>query len=821
MAYSLQYRYLPNVVTPTSCYVEGYTHAAETADDDVVIPATTVGVNSLNLPVVGIDAEAFKDITTISSVTIGSNVTDIGEGAFQDCSLTSVIIPASVATVGDNAFLRCNSLTDIYYGGTIDQWVGISFAGANANPLRANAYLYINNTIANEIVIPNTVTNIGNYAFANYEEMISVTIGSGVTSIGTGAFYGCSGLTGVTIPNNVTSIGSVAFRNCSSLASVIIGDGVTSIGNGAFSGCNGLTSITIGNGVTTIGNSAFYGCSRLTSITIPDSVTHIGEITDIFTSTSGILAGCTRLTSITIPFIGETQKSISSGYRYPLGYLFAAASNEQHTGFDRVAQTITNYNGDDIRSSFYIPSSLRSVIITKGDILLGTFENCSMLTSITIGENVENVDTSEATFSGCSSLVNIYADANNLYYSDIDGVLFDANEETLVRYPTGRSSNSYVIPQGTVTIGSYAFSGTVIETITIPDSVTSIGYRAFDSCKALKNINLGEQSGLLTIGNYAFKGCGSILEFVIPDSVTRIGIEAFEGCAWLIKITVGSSVVDIYNEAFLNCRRLIEVYNKSALTITAGSDTNGYIAYYAKNVYTSAGGSNIVIDNAGYVLYEDGDDIILVGYLGEATQLSFPDNITEINANAFYGDTSITRVIIPENVTAIGEYAFYGCSALVDIEMLPPIPPVMADVNAFEDINENAEFYFLSSTIESYEAAENWLTYATKFIRDDLKVALVFNAKAARKYINNSLADIGSITILSTDWSNDEATKLIAGLGANDIITFYPASATDKANATAADIFVSANGSTVTFTATTTPIVSISFNYYITRGKAQ
>ena len=159
------------------------------------------------------------------------------------------------------------------------------------------------------IIIPNSVTSIGSYAFYGCSGLTSLTIPNSVTSIGESAFRGCSGLTSLTIPNSVTSIGNGAFYNCSGLTSItvdskntiydsrnncnaiirksdntllfgckntIIPNSVTSIGNGAFYKCSGLTSMTIPNSVTSIGESAFYGCSGLTSLTIPNSVTSIG-----------------------------------------------------------------------------------------------------------------------------------------------------------------------------------------------------------------------------------------------------------------------------------------------------------------------------------------------------------------------------------------------------------------------------------------------------------------------------------------------------------------------------------------------------------------
>jgi hypothetical protein len=139
------------------------------------------------------------------------------------------------------------------------------------------------------ITLPDTLTTIGDYAFAEFNGLTTVTIPGSVTSIGTGAFAGCSGLTTVTIPASVTSIGTGAFYNCSSLTSVAIPAGVTSIGGTAFMLCSSLTTVAIGAGVTSIGERAFRECSSLTTVTIPAGVTSIGDVA---------FDSCSSLTSI-------------------------------------------------------------------------------------------------------------------------------------------------------------------------------------------------------------------------------------------------------------------------------------------------------------------------------------------------------------------------------------------------------------------------------------------------------------------------------------------------------------------------------------------
>ena len=204
-------------------------------------------------------------------------VTSIGDRAFYYCSdLTSITIGNSVTSIGESVFYYCYGLKKVIVK-DIAAWCGIKFYNYESNPLSYAKHLYSDeDTEITNLVIPNSVTSIGSYAFYYCSGLTSITIPNSVTSIGNNAFDGCSGLTSVTIPNSVTSIGEYAFQNCSGLTSITIPNSVTSIGYSAFYGCSGLTSIEIPNSVTSIGGSAFYLCSGLTSVTIGSGVVSIG-----------------------------------------------------------------------------------------------------------------------------------------------------------------------------------------------------------------------------------------------------------------------------------------------------------------------------------------------------------------------------------------------------------------------------------------------------------------------------------------------------------------------------------------------------------------
>ena len=209
--------------------------------------------------------------TLVTKLAIPEGVTEIKDYAFRNCeAITQVTIGNSVTNIGNEAFYNCSAITAVYYTGDVTEWCNITFYDSYSNPLYYAHNLYIDNYLVTELVIPESVTEIKNYAFRNCKAITQVTIGNSVKCIGNEAFHNCSAITEVNIGNNVTSIGEWTFSSCSALTQVTIGNNMEHIGYGAFWNCSALTEITVLATVPpTVGADAFYNVSRNIPVFVP------------------------------------------------------------------------------------------------------------------------------------------------------------------------------------------------------------------------------------------------------------------------------------------------------------------------------------------------------------------------------------------------------------------------------------------------------------------------------------------------------------------------------------------------------------------------
>ena len=459
------------------------------------------------------------------------------------------------------------------------------------------------------IIIPDSVTTIGEYAFTDCSSLTSVTIGDSVTSIGDGAFFRCSSLTSATIPDSVTTIGNYAFVRCSSLqefkgkfasedSRCLIVDGILN----SFAPA-GLTEYTIPNSVTTIGDEAFYGCSSLTSVTIPDGVTTIGY---------AAFAYCGSLTSVTM---GEGVETVG-------GYAFANCPNLNAVHITDLAvwcnidfiNPLTDGNVDFAANplcnagSLYLNGELvTDLVIPDGvtELRIISFVNCSSLASVTIPDSVTIIGV--YAFSWCESLTSVtigdsvteIGDYAFHYCENLTSVTIPDSVTTIGddAFRCCSSLTSVTIPDSVTEIGERAFYlCESLTSVTIPNSVAEIGWGTFCGCYSLTSVTIG--NSVTTIGGWAFGDCISLTSITIPDSVTTIGDAAFEYCGSLTSVTIGDSVTTIGYYAFFGCSSLTSV------TIPDSVTTIGYATFaYCENlntVYCKTINPPTIVDNNGY-----------------------------------------------------------------------------------------------------------------------------------------------------------------------------------------------------------------------------
>ena len=299
---------------------------------------------------------AFKsdyfDNYSLQSIVINDSVTEIGSHAFGGCeSLQSIVIPNSVTKIGERSFPLGIDLTSHSNRFVVENDLLIDLVEK-----RLIQCLKDKDTI----VIPESITEIGDWAFHWCISLQSIVIPDSITEIGYSTFCGCSSLQNIVIPDSVTEINKGAFCRCDSLQSIVIPDSVTKIGDSAFWGCKSLQSIVIPDSVTEIGDGAFSDCKSLQNIVIPDSVTEIG---------GWAFSDCKSLQSIVIP---DSVTEIGN-------QAFWGCTSLQSVIIPNSVTKIGDY-------AFKYCSSLRSIIIPESvtEIVYGTFEYCTSLQSIVI-----------------------------------------------------------------------------------------------------------------------------------------------------------------------------------------------------------------------------------------------------------------------------------------------------------------------------------------------------------------------------------------------------------------------------------------------------
>ena len=291
-------------------------------------------------------------------------------------------------------------------------------------------------------------------------------------------------------------------------------------------------------------------------------------------------------------------------------------------------------------------SGLGSVTIPDSVMSIGyyAFYNCSALTSVAIPDSVTNI--SSYAFSCCSGLIAFEVSFGNKFYKSESGLLLRKDGKTLVTVP--RSLTSVTISDSVTTIGESAFEHcSRLASVTIPDSVTSIGDGAFYYCSGLTSVTISD--GVTSIGRSAFSHCGGLTSVTIGNGVTSIGGYAFQYCRRLTSVTIGNGVTNIGDYAFEYCSRLTSVTIPDSVTSIGSAAFSGCSGLTSVTMPDS-------VTNIGSAAFSGCNGL---------TSVTIPDSVTSIGRSAFSGCGGLTSVTIPENVKNIGDNVFQNCNGLI------------------------------------------------------------------------------------------------------------------------------------------------------------
>ena len=618
---------------------------------------------------------AFYDCYGLTSVEIPNSVTSIGDHTFYNCTgLTSIEIPNSVTSIGNNAFNKCSNIDEVHIS-DIAAWCSISFVNTYSNPIRNGTKLFLNGKEPNELIIPNNVSRISDYAFYNCENLYSVTIGSSVTEIGVSSLP--SGIKKVIFLGNTPPRTSADKIYKPANAKMIYVSNADSYGYGIE-----------------------YG--RLSSMF------EVGGVKYVPLSTKECEVIDSRYNS------SAANVSVDSVVTYKNRMMTVKNINDYaFYGNDNIKQVYVNNDGYVGDSCFFDCDSIAGDLVVENNGYIGdhAFYSCDAIENAVVSNNGY---IGESAFQGCINLVTAHV-SNNGYIG----------ESAFAGSFTQCSDESSLEVLNTSYIGNSAFQGcTNLVTANVANN-GNIGNQAFQNCTSLANLSLGEDVD--SLGNYAFDNCASLKEFSIPDyipsmgeycfrncsSLTRMAVGAgvktlnrgtFQNCTALTDMSIGVNVYSIKNSVFNNCFSLpainipqatknvadnvfydcgslsLVVFENRADSIVLGSNSGSpmFSSCPLDSVYVGGRLSYNTTESKGYspfygnkylrsITYNDVETNIYDKEFMNCSNLQnvhLGNGIEKIGAEAFRNCTSLPRITTPNSVTTMGKYVFSGCSSL-------------------------------------------------------------------------------------------------------------------------------------------------------------
>ena len=620
-----------------------------------------------------------------------------------------------------------------------------------------------------EIIIPNTISNIKPYSFYGCESIKEISLNN-TGSIDNNAFQNSCTQDNATlvVASNVLDIGKEAFKGCTSLSDIQLSNtGI--IGVSAFEGSvlNSPAKLYIGENVTAISSKAFFGCKGLSDVTLNNSG-YIGDnaFQDSMTLNSAELTIAKSITSI-----GNSAFSNCSSL-----------------------QTAEINNGGSIGSyAFYGCSLLNEINIRSVGTVGGyAFAGCQAAEALKVAPTVTSLG--NYAFKDCSSLRDVTIEEYNPYGTDD----IKPEYQTLVLGSNGSNSLFSDCPLDEVFIGkklSYKTSSgsgyspfyrnTSLRSVEISDVETVIYDNEFYGCTNLKSVKIGD--GVKSFGKYSFSGCSKIESFEIGRSVTNIGEEAFSDCTAMTNLTsynpippvCGSQALDDINK--WTCTLHVpsssdEAYMEAPqwnnfFFVDADLDSNKYFEY--GGLYYRA--TDLDYLKCEVVAQEDVPaEIIEAAILSADTMvvLEIPDNVfykgvaysvAGIGDKAFSTFTDLREVVIPETMEYIGSEAFANCP-LVKVEVKAIIPPAAQEDSFDAEVYASAELVIPDESKNAYRTAAVWKNFT---ISPTLAASITLDHNEKTLKVGESVSLTATVlpedtTDKTVTWtSSDEAVAIV------------------------------------------------------------